>query len=73
MNALSQPDTGPTQAEIHTNVDRLLGHLPADSLAASLVQAAREVEPDQEPSKAMRSLIRERLEQAKVPRDAAKD
>lgn len=73
MDSPGQPESEAPETERQTNVDRLLGHLPEDSLAAALVRAALEVVSGQSSGDAMKAVIQEQLEQAKVPRDAAED
>lgn len=73
MDVPGQQESEAPEVEPQTNVDRLLGHLAEDSLAAALVRAAREVVSGQSPGDAMKAVIQEQLEEAKVPRDAAQD
>ena len=73
MDVPSQPDQDASEIGPQANVDRLLGHLRDDSLAAALVRAARDTEQDQSPTEAIKAVVQECLEQAKVPRGAAKD
>ena len=73
MDAVEQPEPSAPEAEIRTNIDRLLGHLPDDSLAATLVRNVRDVAPGQSAKDAMKAVIQARVEEMKVPRDTAED
>lgn len=67
----SNNQVNPVQAEtqINTNIDMLLNHLPEGSFSATLIESARDAEPEMSGADAMKLLIQERVEQARVPSD----
>ena len=62
----------PDEADPKDNVDRLLGHLKDDSLAARLVRAHRAPQAG-DPAAPMKAILTERLEQVKETLDGGAD